>query len=84
MSQPDCEPVAQTVQALAQEIQEVDFRIGALEAEAMEFHPMQYIDSQQAVDRLIKLKHTLQDKWDNAMDELAICRSSTHTHPHLD
>ena len=32
---PDCEPIQQTVQNLTQQIEEIDFRIGALEAEAL-------------------------------------------------
>jgi hypothetical protein len=84
MSQPDCEPLTQAVQSLAQEIQEIDFRIGALEAEAMGSNPLLYIYSQREVDRLIKLQHTLRDRWDDAMNELAICRASPRTPRHLD
>jgi hypothetical protein len=74
--QPDCEPLMQTIQSLAQQIQEIDFRIGVLEAEAMQLNPLHYIISQRQVDRLIRVKHALQDKWNNAMSELAICRSA--------
>ena len=76
MVQPDCKPIMQTIQSLAQQIQEIDFRIGVLEAEAMQLNPLQYIVSQRQVDHLVRVKHTLQDKWNNAMSELAICRSA--------
>ena len=76
MLQPDCEPIMQTIQSLAQQIQEIDFRVGVLEAEAMQLNPLPYIVSQRQVDHLVRVKHTLQDKWNNAMNELAICKSA--------
>ena len=76
MFQPDCEPIKQTIQGLAQQTQEIDFRIGVLEAEALQLNPLHYIISQRQVDRLVRVKHTLQDKWNNAMSELAICKSA--------
>ena len=78
MFQPDCELIMQAIQILAQQIQETDYRIGVLEAEAMELNPLQYFGAQRELNRLVGVKHTLQDKWDKAMSELAICRS---THP---
>ena len=82
MVQPDCEPIIQTIQSLAQQIEEIDSRIGALEAEVMQLNPLQYVVSQRGVDRLVRVKHTLQDRWNNAMSELAICRSA-HPEPAL-
>jgi hypothetical protein len=85
MVQADCEPFIQTIQNLAQQIEKIDYRIGALEAEAMQLlNPLQYVVSQRKIDRLIKVKHTLQDKWNNAMTELAICRSAHPAHSHVD
>jgi hypothetical protein len=84
MSQPGCEPIMQTIQSLAQQIQEFDYRIGTLEAEAMQLDPLPYIGSQREVDRLVGVKHTLQDKWNSAMSELAICRSAHPAHHHFD
>ena len=84
MVQPDCEPLVQITESLAQQIEEIDSRIGALEAEAMQLNPLQYIVSQRKIDRLVKVKHALQDKWNDAMTELAICRSSHPAHSHLD
>ena len=84
MVQPDCEPITQTIQSLAQQIQEIDFRIGFLEAEALQLNPLQYIVSQREVDRLVRLERVFQDKWNNAMNELAICRSAHPAHPPFD
>ncbi len=78
MLQLDCEPLMQTIQSFAQDIEEIDYRIGALEAEAMELNPLQYLVAQRRVDRLLWVKDARRDKWDNAMSQLAICRS---THP---
>jgi len=77
---PDCEPIQQTVQSLTQQIEEIDFRISALEAEALELNPLPYLVSQRKVDRLIRVKRALQDEWHNAMNELAICRSAHPAH----
>ena len=79
----DCKPVQQTIQSLTQQIEEIDFRIGALEAEALELNPLPYLVSQRKVDRLIGVKRGLQDKWHNAMNELAICRSAHPAHRDL-
>ncbi len=84
MFQPDCELIMQAIQILAQQIQETDYRIGVLEAEAMELNPLQYVGSQREVNRLVRVKHTLQDKWNTAMSELAICRSAHPAHHHFD
>jgi hypothetical protein len=46
-----------------------------VEAEAMELDPSEYLVLQRKVDRLVRAKHEYQDKWNNAMNELAICRS---------
>jgi hypothetical protein len=76
MVQPDCDLLMPTIQNLAQQIEEIDYRIGALEAEAMQLNPLQYIVSQRKIDGLIRVKHGLRDKWNHAMTELAICRSA--------
>ena len=84
MVQPDCEPLMQTIQSLTQRIEEIDYRIGALEAEAMQLNPLQYIVSQRKIDALVKVKRALQDKWNDALTELAICRSAHPAHYHFD
>ena len=84
MVQSDCEPLMQTIQSLTQQIREIDARIGDLETEAMYLNPLQYIVSQRKIDRLIKVKHTLQDQWNDAMTELAICRAASPAHSHVD
>ncbi len=76
MLHPDCESLMQTIQSIAKQIEEIDYRISALEAEAMEeLDPLAYLVSQPRADRLIKEKHTLQNTWHNAMNEFAICQS---------
>ncbi len=84
MLQPDCELIMQTIQSLEQQALEIDNRIGALVAEAMRLNPLQYIVSQRKIDHLIGAKHALQDEWDNAMNEFAICRSAYVVHHHFD
>ena len=84
MSEADCKPIMQTVENLAQHIEEIDYRISTLEAEAMERSLLQYLVSQRKVDRLVRAKHVLQDKWNNAMSELAICRLVHPAHRHFD
>jgi hypothetical protein len=64
------------IQSLTEHIQEVDDRISALEAEAMQFQPLEYIVSQRKIDRLVRVKRALLDEWNNAMSKLAICRST--------
>jgi hypothetical protein len=46
----------------------------------MQLNPLPYIVSQRQVDHLVRVKHTLQDKWNNAMNELAICKSAHPTY----
>ena len=80
MLQPDCEPIKQTIQNLTQQIEEIDYRIGALKAEAMQLDPLPYFVSQRKVDRLVRVKLALQDEWNNAMNQLAICRLAHLAH----
>jgi len=71
----------QMVQSLTEQIREVDSRIGALEAEALQLNPLRYLVSQREVDGLVREKHALQDEWDNTMSNLAICRAAHAAHP---
>src|SRR5258708_12215457 len=80
MLQLGCALIMQAIHLLAQQIQETDSRRGVLEAEAMELKPLQYLGSQRELNRLVRVRHTLQDKWDTAMSELAICRSAHPAH----
>ncbi|TMC17906.1 MAG: hypothetical protein E6J04_11870 [Chloroflexi bacterium] len=76
MPQPTCEPLIETIQQLTQDLYTIEDQIHALEVEGMyQLHPWRYVVLQPQVDRLIKKKHALQDMWDHAMNELAICRS---------
>jgi len=74
----------QTIQSLEQQTLEIDNRIGALVAEAMRLNPLQFIVSQRKIDDLTSAKHALQDEWDNAMNEFAICRLANAAHHHFD
>lgn len=75
MRHPDCETIMQAIQSLTHQIGEIEDRIGALEAEAMELNPLQYLVSQREVDRLYTVMQALQDKWNTTMNEFAICQS---------
>ena len=70
----------QTIQSLTEQIREIDDRIGALEAEAMQLNLLQYIVSQREVDHLVRVKHALQDEWNNTMSKFAVCRSALPAH----
>ena len=76
MSQPTCEPLVETIQKLTQDLGAIDDQLQALEVEGMnQLNPWRYLVLQPQVDRLIEKKHALQDAWNHAMNELAICRS---------
>jgi len=76
MSQPTCEPLIETIQKLTQDLGVIEDQLQALEVEGMnQLHPKRYFALQPQVDRLIKKKHALQDAWNHAMNELALCRS---------
>lgn len=75
MLHPDCETIMQAMNSLTHQIGEINARIGALEAEAMELQPLQYLILQREVDRLYRVMHALQDKWNTAMNEFVICQS---------
>jgi hypothetical protein len=80
MVQPDCEPIMQTIQSLTRQILELDYGIEELEAEALRLHLPQYFASQREVDHLLKRQHALQNEWNKAMSEFAICRSTYPAH----
>jgi hypothetical protein len=75
MSQPTCEPLVEAIQKLAQELDIIEAQLYALEVEGMnQLHPWRYFALQPKVDRLNTKKLALQDAWNRAMNELAICR----------
>src|ERR1700730_10858380 len=77
MSQPPCGHIEAIIQKITQDLQAIDDQLHALEGEGMDLmHPWAYVVLQRQVDRLAKKKHALQDAWDRAMTDLAICRSS--------
>jgi hypothetical protein len=64
------------IDQLTQEIRAIDDQINALQVEGLEeLNPLQYFKLQRKVDHLVKEQRILLDKWNEAMDELAICRS---------
>ncbi len=83
MLQPDCEPIIQTIQNLTQQILELDYGIAELEAEALHLSLPQYFVSQREVDRLFNMQRALQNEWNSAMSEFALCRSAHHAYPLL-
>jgi hypothetical protein len=76
MSQLSCEPLIEAIQKLTQELDIIEAQLYALEVEGMnQLHPWRYFALQPQVDRLNRKKLGLQDAWNRAMNELAICRS---------
>jgi predicted nucleic acid-binding Zn-ribbon protein len=76
MPQPACESFVEAIQQLTQDLSAIDEQLHTLEVEGMsQLNPWRYLALQPQVDRLIKNKHALQDSWNRAMTELAICRS---------
>ncbi len=76
MSQLSCEPLIEAIQKLTQELDLIEAQLYALEVEGMnQLHPWRYFALQPQVDRLNRKKLGLQDAWNRAMNELAICRS---------
>lgn len=77
MLEPDCELLLPVIDQLSQEISTIDDQIQALETEGMGLlNPLRYLKLQPKIDHLVKEQLTLQGKWNKAMDELAICRST--------
>ena len=77
MSQPPCGHIEAIIQKITQDLQVIDDHLHALEVDGMNLiHPWAYVVLQRQVDRLVKKKRALQDAWDRAMTDLAICRSS--------
>jgi len=82
MSQPTCEPLIETIQKLTQDLDTIDSQLQALEVEGMnQLNPWRYFALQPQVNRLIKKKQELRDVWDQAMNELAGCRSGQVSPP---
>ena len=76
MSQSPCEHIEAIIQQITQDLQEIDDQLHALEVEGMNLmNPWAYLVLQRQVDGLAKKKRALQDAWDRAMTDLAICRS---------
>jgi len=54
----------------------IEAQLYDLEVEGMnQLHPWRYFALQPKVDRLNRKKLALQDAWNRAMNELAVCRS---------
>ena len=83
MSQPSCENFEEIIQELSQDLDGIENQLKLLEIEGMnQLNPWRYFALQRQVDRLIRKKHKLQDGWNLAVDELAICRSGQSSHLH--
>ena len=71
----DVKLLKQKSQKFMQELDTFDSQLRALEFEGMnQLNPWRYLALQPKVDRLIKKKHSLQDAWHDAMNELARSR----------
>ena len=76
MSQLPCGHIETIIQKITTDLQGIDDQLHALEVEGMNLmHPWAYVVLQRQVDRLARKKRSLQDAWDRAMTDLAICRS---------
>ncbi len=76
MSQPPCSHIEAIIQQITQDLQAIDDQLHTLEVEGLNLlHPWAYFVLQRQVDRLAAKKRALQDAWDRAMTDLAICRS---------
>jgi predicted nucleic acid-binding Zn-ribbon protein len=76
MSHSACETIEARIQKIMQDLDTLDNQLRILEVEGMnQLNPWRYFALQPKVDRLIRKKHALQDEWQDAMNELAICRS---------
>ena len=72
----------ETIQKLTQDLDTIDSQLQALEVEGMnQLNPWRYFALQPQVNRLIKKKQELRDVWDQAMNELAGCRSGQVSPP---
>jgi hypothetical protein len=80
MSQPPCEPLVETIEKLTQDLDTIEDQLQALQVEGMnQLLPWRYLALQPQVDRLLNKQPTLQDAWNQAMYELASCRSGPRT-----
>ncbi len=82
MTQSPCASIIETIQKLTQDLYTIDDQLHVLEVEGMnQFHSWRYVVLQRQVDRLVKRKLALQDAWNQAMNELARCKSGQSS-PH--
>ena len=76
MSQQPCSYIEAIIQQITRDLQAIDDQLHVLENEGMNLlSPWAYVVLQRQVDRLAKKKRLLQDAWDHAMTDLAICRA---------
>jgi hypothetical protein len=76
MSQLPRSHIEAIIQQITQDLQAIDGQLHALEVEGLNsLHPWNYVVLQRQVDRLSAKKRALQDAWDRAMTDLAICKS---------
>ena len=78
MSQLPRSHIEAKIQQITQELQAIDDQLHALEVEGLNpQNPRAYVVLQRQVDQLAAKKRSLQDAWDRAMTDLALCRSQT-------
>jgi ketosteroid isomerase-like protein len=83
MSQQPCSHIEAVIQQITQDLLAVDDQLHALEVEGMNLlDPWAYVVLQRQGDPLAKKKRELQDGWNRAMTDLAICRSQSSPQDH--
>lgn len=73
-----CEPITQRIESLTEQMQALDDEIAARESEALLKSLPRYFSLQEDADHLLKRQSALQNEWNAAMSDLAICRSEGH------
>lgn len=80
MSHSPCGHIEAKIQQITQELQSIDDQLHALEVKGLsQMDPYAYAVLQRQMDSLVVKKCTLQDAWDRAMTDLAICRAQPST-----
>ena len=81
MPQPPCEQIEAILKQITEDLQTIDEQLHDLEVEGMnQLQPRAYVALQRQVDRLTEKRRSLQDAWDQAMTDLANCRSQPARH----
>ena len=77
MVKSNCDLLLPVIDQLSEEIRGIDDQINALGAESLEeLNLSRHFQLLRRVDHHVKEQHSLLNKWNEAMEELAICRSN--------